>query len=399
MGVGALSGLAECVMKIVFVIGTLGRGGAESQLVILMRALLARGFRVQLFVLENRGDLLETVNELGVINQSGDYDSTALRPVKILLLFRALFRLWKLLRRERPDVVQGVLPLSNIFAAVAGKLARVPCVITARRALNRHQDRILGWKFMDQLSARLSNVVVANAEAVKYDTLQREGGDPAKFQVIYNGIDISNFKVPERTRIEVRRELQLPKDAEVLLIVANLIPYKGHKELLHAVAYIQENHPKMYLLVAGEDRGIGEDLKKEAIRLGIDDRVRWLGLRRDVPRLLAAADVYISASHEEGFSNSLLEALAAGKAVVATSVGGNPEMLESGTLGLLVPPGDFRSLGEGIHRVLQDVATGKAPDDKVKKIVQEKYSIEKMVDEYVNMYKSCFQKRDLNVKF
>jgi len=286
-----------------------------------------------------------------------------------------------------------VLPLTNLLAALAGRLARVSCIITSRRALNTHQERVPGWRLLDQLPSRMSHLVVANAEAVKQDTLLRAGGDPEKIAVIRNGIDFSRLVVSPCTRGQVRQALGLPEDAEVALIVANLIPYKGHRDLLVAISRLQEHHPKLCLLVAGEDRGIGGELREMAKRLGIANSVFWLGLRRDVPDLLAAADIYVSASHEEGFSNSLLEALAAGKAVVATVVGGNPEMLEEGRLGMLVQPGDPEGLAQAIDRLLSNPAAARELEHRAAQAVASKYSPRLMVDTYLGHYKRCREGR------
>ncbi len=320
--------------KIVYVIGSLGRGGAEQQTLLLMSAMMERGVDVRLFVLQGRGDLHDELEEMGIESIDGGYDPGASRPGKVFALLRATWRLWRYLRRERPVVIHGVLPLTNLLAAVLGRLAGTPRVITSRRALNTHQERVPGWRYADMISTWLSHRVVANSEAVKRDTLAREGGKGEKIHVIHNRIDIVRFRVAPGTRERLRESLGLPAQAKAkaLLIVANLIPYKGHEDLLRALARLGD-YPALRLLVAGEDRGIDACLKVEVVALGVAERVGWLGLRRDIPELLAAADIYVSASHEEGFSNALLEAMAAGKPVVATCVGGNPEMLEDGRAG------------------------------------------------------------------
>jgi len=378
---------------VVFVIGTLGRGGAESQAIMLMRAVQERGWRPLLFVLEGTGDLRREVDEAGIPIVEGGYDSRASRVSKVLLLVRAGWRLLRLLRKERPQVVHGILPLTNLFAAVAGRFAAVPMVITSRRALNTHQDRVPGWRYADMLSTRLSHLVIANARAVKDDTLKREGGDPQKILIIHNGIDFSRLQVPPHTREQVRKELHVPKNSRVLIIVANLISYKGHLDLLRTLSRLYPEFPDLRLLVVGEDRGIGGYLKSEAERLGVGKLVHWLGLRRDVPQLLAASDIYVSASHEEGFSNSLLEALAAGKAVVATRVGGNPEMLEEGRIGLLVEPSDAAALAHAIKQLLEDADLRAALGSRAAARVAEVYSPDRMVERYLEVYGMTVTKR------
>ncbi len=142
--------------KIVYVIGPLGRGGAEQQTLLLMSAMMERGVDVRLFVLQGRGDLHDELEEMGIESIDGGYDPGASRPGKVFALLRATWRLWRYLRRERPVVIHGVLPLTNLLAAVLGRLAGTPRVITSRRALNTHQERVPGWRYADMISTWLS---------------------------------------------------------------------------------------------------------------------------------------------------------------------------------------------------------------------------------------------------
>lgn len=374
-------------MRIVFVIGSLGNGGAESQLLMLMLGLIRRGVGLRLFVLEARGPLRAVVEAADIPIIDGGYDSRSSRMFRMFLLVRALYRLVRQLRLVNATVVHGFLPLTNLMAAVAGRMAGIGCVVTSRRALNNHQDRVPGWRYLDRLTSSLSHVVTANSEAVRDDTLRREGGDPQKIHVIYNGLDASRFQEAKQNRGAVRRLLGLDDSHVAIIIVANLIPYKGHSELIDALARLLPKAPNLRLLVVGQDRGIGDVLKAQSEFLGVAGAIQWLGMRQDIPELLSAADIYVSASHEEGFSNALLEALAAGKAVVATRVGGNPEMLEQGKLGLLVEPRDPGGLADALFELIADPARRGSLGEVAAQSVAQKYGVEKMVDQYVALYR------------
>ncbi len=374
-------------MHILFVIGSLGCGGAESQLLMLMRGLAGHGHVPQLFVLDADGPLRVEVEAAGIPVIDGGYRSRDVKLCRGFQLLRALWRLWRHLRCTRPEVIHGFLPLTNLFAAIAGRLAATPLIVTSRRALNFHQDRVPGWRYLDRLSCRLSHVVTANSEAVRADTLLREGGDPAKIRVIYNGLDAMRFQQAAPRRQTVRQSLGLDATHVVMIIVANLIPYKGHADLLQATARLLPQFPELRLLVVGQDRGIGDQLRAQARMLGVAQAVQWLGLRQDVPGLLAAADIYISASYEEGFSNALLEALAAGKAVVATHVGGTPEMLEQGELGILVEAGDIDGLAKALRGLLADPLRRAQLGRLAAAKVAQRYDIERMVEQYVVLYR------------
>lgn len=375
-------------MRIQFVIGSLGCGGAELQLLMLMRGVKSQGHAPQLFVLNAKGPLRQEIEALGIPIVDGRFGFEGPAMLKAFHLLLALFRLWRHLRITRPAAVHGLLPLANLLTALAGRLAGVPVVVTGRRALNRHQDRVPGWRYLDMLSGRLSHVVTANSEAVRADTLLREGGNPASIRVIHNGLDAARFQ-QHASRQAVRRSLHLEDADEVVMIVANLIPYKGHAELLQALARLVPTHPRLRLLVVGEDRGIMAELQQQAHDLGIAAAVQWLGLRQDVPELLSVADVYVCASHEEGFSNALLEALAAGRAVVATCVGGNPEMLEQGALGVLVEPGSVEDLAAALADLLNDPARRESLGNHAAVRVAQRYGMESMVAQYLDLYRGA----------
>ncbi|TGR74295.1 glycosyltransferase, partial [Mesorhizobium sp. M2D.F.Ca.ET.223.01.1.1] len=149
--------------------------------------------------------------------------------------------------------------------------------------------------------------------------------DVDRVLVIPNGLDLSRFDNVGRRREDTRGRLGLKPEDIGIAIVANLIPYKGHSDLIDALAYVSQSRSNLVLFIARQDRGIGEALIEQARRLGIEANVRLLGMQNDVPGLLAGMDVGVIASHEEGFCNALMEKLAAGLPVVATDVGGNPE--------------------------------------------------------------------------
>lgn len=373
--------------NIIFVIGSLGCGGAEKQLLMLMKGLENTEFSPGLFVLEPQGALKEEVDKAGIPVYDGGYDSTVLKPLKFVLLLRALWRLWWLLKSQHASIVHGFLPITNLLAVLAGRLGSTPLIVTSRRALNTHQDQTILKRYMDRLTSRLSHVITVNSVAVLEDTLRREGGIKSKFTVIYNGINVERYVDARKQREVVRSSFGLKPDQLVLIIVANLIPYKGHAELLEALAMLLPAFPETCLFVVGEDRGIGPQLKNQAERMGVDKSIQWLGLRNDIPELLAAADIYVCASHEEGFSNSLLEALAAGKAVVATRVGGNPEMLDNGKFGVLADTNDARGLFVAIESLADDSRRRDDLGEQAARTIATRYDPGLMVEAYLKLYR------------
>lgn len=372
-------------MRILFVIGSLGLGGAETQMVMLIRELVEKGIQCEVFVLQAEGPLSVPLNQMGVNIHSGRYRDGVTRLVKILLLARAAWILWR--KARRVTVVHAYLPLTNFMGACAGRLAGVKTIITSRRGLGNHQDKNRFWKWCDRISNALSDVVTVNSLAVAQDTIVRDGLQSEKISCIYNGIDTGRFENSNLIRYTVRQSLGLKDGQVTLIIVANLIPYKGHADLLQALAKVVPHFSSISLLVVGQDRGIEHSLRMQAESLGVADKIKWLGLRRDIPALLTAADIYVCASHEEGFSNSILEAMAAGKAVIATRVGGNEEMLEDGKLGVLVGSHDIDGLFAALECLCRDSMLRAQFGQIAAARVVSRYGAARMAQEYLELYR------------
>lgn len=373
--------------RIVFVIGSLTRGGAETQMLLLAEQLVSRGWKATVFVLEKDGELIEKFCRAGVSIVDGGYRSRARsRPYKIALLLYAHLKLVAHLAASRAHVVHGFLPLTNFLAAVAGRMTLRPVVVTSKRGLGTHQDRSSITRLLDRTSNRLSHVVTANSPAVAEDCSRRDGYPIDRIVVIPNGLDFSTYGHANDRRAQVRKELGFAETDIAIVNVANLIPYKGHHELIEAFAALSKQDDRLRLVLIGDDRGILPTLRRQAESLGVEETVRFLGQRDDVAALLAVMDVGVMASHEEGFSNALLEKLATGLPVVATRVGGNPKALEGMPGCVLVEPRDAKSLADGLSSVL-----GRLPYDAEartvrKELIQSKYSVCSMVDAYEEIY-------------
>src|SRR5262249_7989226 len=158
--------------------------------------------------------------------------------VKVLLLARAQLRLCALALTWKPEVIHGFLPLTNLMTGLAGRFARVRRVITSRRALGMHQERQPGWATFDRLANRLSPVITANSQAVAADVVKRDQVDPTKIECIYNGIEFPRDAQQSADRAALRASIGLSDTDIAIVSVANLIPYKGHKELIEALAQL-----------------------------------------------------------------------------------------------------------------------------------------------------------------
>lgn len=324
--------------SILFCIGSLEVGGAEKQLVLLVEALQSRGWHCEVAVLEAGGELTDRLLACGAkIHRLGF--RTGRGPLIILEIFKSLWKLFWLIRQSHYPIVHGYLPLANFLVALPAWLNRVPRIFTSKRALGTHQDRHPLWKFFEKTANACSDLIIANSEGVRQDVLSREGVAAEKIEVIYNGLDMTAFDAAlsqkvER-RVKLREDLGLNEDTLLVTMVANLIPYKGHADVVCADELLSKQGAKLHFVFIGEDRGIQADLEAQADESRLQN-FSYLGRRSDVPELLAAADIGLVASHEEGFCNALLEQMAVGLPVVGTDVGGNAEALNNGEFGVLI---------------------------------------------------------------
>jgi glycosyltransferase involved in cell wall biosynthesis len=198
------------------------------------------------------------------------------------------------------------------------------------------------------------DAVLGNSLSVTRQLTEEEGVPADRLGLIYNGINSDVFAGSE-ARVALRASLGIGPEALVLCMTANLIPYKGHEDLIDALALAAKRMPEEWrLLLAGHDHGIGESLKNKAERLGLRKNISFLGSRTDIPALLAACDIGILCSHQEGFANAILEGMAARLPMIVTDVGGNSEAVVHGETGIVVPPKDPKRLSDAIIQLAQN---------------------------------------------
>jgi glycosyltransferase involved in cell wall biosynthesis len=374
---------------ILVVIGDLDIGGTEHHLVRVLPALAHAGLTPAVYTLTHRVTLAPRLRAAGVevVAPPTLAGLRRLRPPvrEWLHLPIAVAKLWQVIRERRPEVVHLFMPAAYLLGGPCALLAGHRTVVMSRRSLNRYQRKhpVLAW-----LERRLHRRVAAalgNSRAVLAE-LTAEGVPPERLGLIYNGIDLDAFAdlpPPGETRVR----LGITPTALVLTTPANLIPYKGHADLLDALAGVAgQLPPDWVLLCAGRDDGAGPALRERARALGLARHVKWLGLRDDVPALLAASDIAVHASHEEGFSNSVLEGMAAGLPVIVTAVGGNVEAVEHAVSGIVVPPRSISELGAAILELAHDPARRQRLGEAARARVAQAFSLDDCVARYQRFY-------------
>jgi glycosyltransferase involved in cell wall biosynthesis len=384
--------------RVCLLIGQLGLGGTEKQVALLASGLVRSGIDTSVLVLFAGGPHEETLRSAGVpvihvrcprlrhgvgplppnataLDRVVRGSRLAARTVyKLPVALIAVLRLLSWLRRERPAVLHAFLLHSYLIAAPAARLARIPVLVAGRRSLGeRHRDRPFMLALI-RLANRLTDLIIANAHAVAYDTQHVEGKSVRRIATVYNGLAEAAFEpVPAAP---------LAAAGPVVLCVANLIRYKGHHHLLDACALLRDRGVAGTLVLVG-DGPERERLERQAATLSID--VRFLGHRTDIAELLARADVCVLPSLTEGLSNAVMEAMAAGKAIVATNVGGTGELLRDGR-GVLVPPGDAEALARAISRVLRDPELSASLRTRSREWARSHLRADEMVQRHIELY-------------
>ena len=188
--------------------------------------------------------------------------------------------------------------------------------------------------------------------------------------------------------------LGIPAGSIVLIMVANLIPYKGHADLVSALGEVALKMPQpWHLICVGRDQGHGPQLRDQVSKLGLEKNIHFLGERNDVPQLLKASDIGVLSSHEEGFSNAVIEGLAAGLPMIVTKVGGNAEAVTEGETGLVVPPRDSSALGRAILQLASNPLLRSRMADAARERAAHDFSIESCVEKYDRLYRDLLSGR------
>jgi glycosyltransferase involved in cell wall biosynthesis len=239
----------------------------------------------------------------------------------------------------------------------------------------------------ERLINPLADRVTVNSQAVAEAALHERNLEEAKVTLIPNGVDVRTLDPARFPRDEIRRDWGLTPEERAVGAVGHLSPVKGHADLLDAAARLSARHPRTRVFLIG-DGPLRPALEARARRLGIGDRVTITGVREDVARCVAMLDVVALPSHSEGMSNALLEAMALARPVVATRVGGNPELVEDGVSGRLVPPAASEPLAQAVGELLSDPETAQRLGGEARRQVADRFPLERMVERHQALYRS-----------
>ncbi|RXG94516.1 glycosyltransferase [Bradyrhizobium zhanjiangense] len=382
-------------LPIIYVIGSLDVGGAERHLTQIIPRLDRARWKPVVCCLTARGKLADGLEAAGfevIVCPAARRSGGASRIRSLVRLVETVFWLSRVMRRFRPAIAHFFLPGAYILGAPASILARVPVRIMSRRSLNNYQRNMRFSSAIEGGLHRYMTAILGNSNSVVRQLRDDENVRADRLGLIYNGIDFASYQKSSTVRQGVRASLKIDRGALVFIMVANLIPYKGHQDLLVAFSMARAHLPTGWrLLMVGRDDGIGTTLREQAANLNINDNVLFLGSRSDVPDLLCGADVSVLSSHEEGFSNAVLESMAAGLPVIATDVGGNPEANINGETGFIVPPRDPEAMSEAILLLSADEALRGSMGTRAADRAEKNFSLDACVSRYEDLYRSLLE--------
>ncbi len=329
------------MLKIVFIVESLDVGGTELSLLKWLRHCDRNTFAPSVIALSD-GILREELNRLGIPN--------IIFPKQRAFDLLFLSRLVKQIRHMAPDVVHcrnGIPAIS--YGVVAARIARIPVVCSIHGRTHYIHRNFKTWIWFHIM--KLSRLIIVVTNNIKDEIIRFDGIDPKMVKVIYNGIDTTTA-VPE-PKAQWRRDFQFTEQDFIIGTVGNLRAIKGHRYLIEAMPAILQKQPTAQLVLIGQGPE-EKNLNALAQKLKVTDKVRFLGYRKDARQMIEMFDIFVLPSLSEGFPNVLLEAMLARVPIVATRVGGVPEIIEDAQSGLLVQPEEADDLARAVIRMTRE---------------------------------------------
>lgn len=371
--------------NILQLVGSFHQGGSERQAVQLARLLHENGkHRIFVACLNGEGVLREEIErlKLGEIPEfrlSSFYDANFLRQTRNFARY---------LRENKIELVQTHDFYTNVFGMLGARLAGISARVAAKRETAGMRSK--SQKIVEFQAFRVARKIVVNSEAVK-NYLIKANVSESKISVIYNGLDLERLKVKENlARREILKSFDLPpeENKKFVTIVANLRhEVKNQEMFLRAAAFVKEKFSECDFVLAGEGERAAE-LKNLARDLKIENQTHFIGSCPRVPELLAVSDICVLSSRAEGFSNSILEYMAAGKPVVATDVGGAREAIEDGETGFVVASDNAEEMAASILFLLENSEKASKMGARGRAIIEQKFSMESQLDKTLQLYEN-----------
>lgn len=388
-------------IKVLRVITRLNVGGPATHVILLNEGLNDGEFGSRLITGrcgEDEGDMRYFAEEKGV-------EPFVIPQLKRKIEFKddliAFSKIFNLIRKERPHVVHTHMSKAGTLGRLAATLLRVPVKVhTFHGHVFHSYFSPIGTKtalFIERIFARFTDNVITVSDSIKNDVCDRfKVADRAKTSVIGLGLDLDRFRRSGLLKGLLKKELKLDEGTLLVGIVGRLTAVKNHMLFLESARLLKEESPGLNVkfLIVG-DGELRKELEKSVKILGIEDCVHFTGWRKDMPVIYADLDIVALTSLNEGTPLSLIEAMASGKAIVATSVGGVPNLIKNRETGLLVDSNNAAQLKEAIMTLLRDKGLRATLGQEGAKFVHERYSKERLVTDIKTLYKTLLKEKEI----
>jgi len=364
--------------KIILLTSVLDKRGAERMILKLALGLDPSRYDLKVVCLRGRTPFLNEFRDHGV--------EVIVLGMKKYFELRPLWALYSLFRRERVDLIHTHLYRDAVYGRVIARLAGVKGVISTLH--NSYVWRSRSQLFLDRLTSVFADRITAVSDAVRKFAIEREHMPAGKMVTVYNGIDTDQFNISPEERETVRREIGLAPGDVAVGSMGELTRQKGYRYLLEAVPEILKANPAVKFLIAGEGE-VKYSLLALRDKLGVKSQVSFLGFREDVPRLLAAFDLFVLPSLWEGLPVALIEAMAAAKPIVATDVDGNCEVIGRDEAGIAVEPRNPPALARALLELIGNPELRRRMGLKGRKRAEELFDVRIMIKNYEELYEDC----------
>jgi len=352
-----------------------GYAGTEKHLLSVVSHIDRKRFVPHVLYFRGRRKVVELFERNGVVCEE-------FKMMRIYGL-EAIKNIWKMreyIKRNKIRILQTFHPNADLYGPIVGRMSGVSIIISSRRDLGLNRKYIKLQKGVNHLVHQM----IAPSKAVKKVIVENENVSEDKVKLIYNGIDIEFF-APNEDKSARRSEMGLEDANFVIITVANLYKIKGVEYFIRAASLIAQEVPEARFIIVG-DGAEKDPLTELAANLGVLRKITFIGNIDNTKEYLAASDVYVCSSLSEGFSNSILEAMAMGLPAVATDVGGNREAIVDNESGFLVPAQDCPGIASKVIGLYRDQEMRNQMGDEGRRIAEERFDLKRMIKEHEKIY-------------
>lgn len=357
-------------------------GGAEKNLLNLVTHIDCRRFSAFLYTFDLANPLKEVMENNNIPCQQIPYPTT-------FQGIRQFIVLSKKIRAQKINILHSYFEGSDIWGTLLAKLSGIPVIVSSKRDMgfSKNKKILAIYRFINPFITR----VISVSDAVKHQVNRQEKVNLDKIVTIYNGVDLAKFTNSNHQK-DLKAKLHLDSSSPVVGVLANIRPIKGMEFFIHAAAIVLNKFPRVNFVVIGDCLPSPEctiyykKLKSLIQDLNLEKKFFFLGQRIDIPEMLSIIDISVLPSLSEGFSNTVIESMAAGKPVVVTDVGGNPEAVVHNKTGFVVPPQNVDLLAQAISTLLANKKLAKSMSEAGRLRVKEFFSMQTMIRKIENLY-------------